>query len=111
KSFSEKGGAYLPNRTVGEAHAAPHDFRIDLEGETIGAPKIVLAAGLGNAALAALFGLCATVRPQRGQILVTERTSRIWRLPLGSMRQTQGGTSMLGSSEEVVGFDTGQKPN
>ena len=110
KSFSEKGGAYLPNRTVGEAHAAPHDFRIELEGETIGAPKIVLAAGLGNEALAPLFGLSAPVRPQRGQILVTERTSRIWPLPLGSLRQTQEGTIMLGSSEEDVGFDTGQKP-
>ncbi len=79
-------------------------------GETIGAPKIVLAAGLGNAALAPLFGLNAPVRPQRGQILVTERTSRAWPLPLGSIRQTPEGTIMLGSSEEEVGFDTGQNP-
>jgi glycine/D-amino acid oxidase-like deaminating enzyme len=70
----------------------------------------VLAAGLGNAKLAPLFGLSAPVRPQRGQILVTERTSRIWPLPLGSLRQTQEGTIMLGSSEEDVGFDTGQRP-
>jgi len=110
KGFVEKGGAYLPNRTVTEAKAAPHDFRIELGGEAITAPKIVLAAGLGNAKLAPLFGLSAPVRPQRGQILVTERTSRIWPLPLGSLRQTQEGTIMLGSSEEDVGFDTSQKP-
>jgi hydrogen cyanide synthase HcnC len=110
KGFVEKGGAYLPNRTVTEAQAAPHDFRIELGGEAIAAPKIVLAAGLGNAKLAPLFGLSAPVRPQRGQILVTERTSRIWPLPLGSLRQTQEGTIMLGSSEEDVGFDTSQKP-
>jgi glycine/D-amino acid oxidase-like deaminating enzyme len=110
KGFAEKGGTYLPNRTVGEAHTAPHDFRLQLGDETIAAPKIVLAAGLGNAKLAPLFGLSAPVRPQRGQILVTERTARIWPLPLGSLRQTLEGTIMLGSSEEDVGFDTGQKP-
>src|SRR6202047_2716747 len=109
KGFAAKGGAYLPNRTVGEAHAAPRDFRLQIGGETIAAPKIVLAAGLGNAALAPLFGLSAPVRPQRGQILVTERAQQVWKMPLGSLRQTQEGSIMLGSSEEDVGFDTGQK--
>ena len=110
KAFADKGGSYLPNRTVTEASVAPHDFRLDLAGEAIAAPKIVLAAGLGNARLAPLFGLSAPVRPQRGQILVTERAARIWPLPLGSLRQTQEGSIMLGSSEEDVGFDTSQKP-
>jgi glycine/D-amino acid oxidase-like deaminating enzyme len=110
KAFADKGGTYLPNRTVTEAMAAPGDFRLDLAGEAIAAPKIVLAAGLGNAKLAPLFGLSAPVRPQRGQILVTERAARIWPLPLGSLRQTQEGSIMLGSSEEDVGFDTSQKP-
>src|SRR5215472_7821163 len=111
KAFIERGGTYLPNRTVSEAHAAPHDFRLAFGDEVIAAPKVVLAAGLGNARLAPRFGLSAPVRPQRGQILVTERTSRIWPLPLGSLRQTQEGTIMLGSSEEDVGFDTGQRPD
>src|SRR5438270_11671227 len=110
KAFAAKGGTYLPNRTVTEANAAPDDFRLDLAGEGIAAPKTVLAAGLGNAKLAPLFGLPAPVRPQRGQILVTERTSRIWPVPLGSLRQTQEGTIMLGSREEDGGFDTGQTP-
>jgi glycine/D-amino acid oxidase-like deaminating enzyme len=111
KGFVERGGAYLPNRTVVDGQAAPHDFRLGFAGETIAAPKVVLAAGLGNAKLAPLFGLSAPVRPQRGQILVTERTNRIWPLPLGSLRQTQEGTIMLGSSEEDVGFDTSQRPD
>jgi len=110
KAFADKGGTYLANRTVTEAAAAPDDFRLDLAGEAITAPKIVLAAGLGNLKLASLFGLSAPVRPQRGQILVTERAARIWPLPLGSLRQTQEGSIMLGSSEEDVGFDTSQKP-
>ncbi|MGE5270613.1 MAG: NAD(P)/FAD-dependent oxidoreductase [Thiohalocapsa sp.] len=110
RGFAGKGGAYLANRRVGAAHAAPHDFRIETGGETLAAPKVVLAAGLGNAALAPLFGLNAPVRPQRGQILVTERTARAWPLPLGSIRQTPEGSILLGSSEEDVGFDTSQDP-
>ena len=110
QGFAAKGGTYLPNCSVTQAVAAPGDFRIKAGGETIAAPKIVLAAGLGNAALAPLFGLAAPVRPQRGQILVTERTARAWPIPLGSIRQTPEGSILLGSSEEDVGFDTGQKP-
>jgi glycine/D-amino acid oxidase-like deaminating enzyme len=110
RGFAAKGGSYLPNCTVTEAHAAPGDFRIETGADTIVAPKIVLAAGLGNAGLAPLFGLDAPVRPQRGQILVTERTTRAWPLPLGSIRQTPEGSILLGSSEEEVGFDTSQKP-
>jgi octopine oxidase subunit B len=110
REFAAKGGTYLANRRVTEAVAAPGDFRIEASGEIIAAPKIVLAAGLGNAELAPLFGLHAPVRPQRGQILVTERTNRAWPIPLGSIRQTPEGSILLGSSEEEVGFDTGQRP-
>src|SRR5207237_137392 len=73
KGFAGAGGTYLPNCTVSEVSAAPGDFRIAAGGETVGAPRIVLAAGLGNAALAPLFGLNAPVRPQRGQTLGTAR--------------------------------------
>ena len=111
KGFAASGGTYLPNRPVTEAAAAPRDFRIEAGGETVAAPCIVLAAGLGNAMLAPLFGLDAPVRPQRGQILVTERTTRpAWPMPLGNIRQTPEGSILLGSSEEEVGFDTGQNP-
>lgn len=110
RGFAAAGGTYLANCRVGEAYAAPRDFAVEAGGETFEAPAVVLAAGLGNAELAPLFGLAAPVRPQRGQILVTERTSRAWPLPLGSIRQTPEGSILLGSSEEEVGFDTGQKP-
>jgi glycine/D-amino acid oxidase-like deaminating enzyme len=110
KGFVERGGTYIPNRTVDYAGVAPNDFRLGSGADEIAAPKIVLAAGLSNAKLAPLFGLDAPVRPQRGQILVTERTQRVWPIPIGSLRQTLEGSIMIGSSEEEVGFDTGQKP-
>jgi glycine/D-amino acid oxidase-like deaminating enzyme len=111
KGFVERGGVYLPNRTVDYAAAQPHDFRLGSGAEEISAPKIVLAAGLGNAALAPLFGLSTPVRPQRGQILVTERAGRVFEMPTTTVRQTLEGGIMIGDSMEDVGFDTTQRPD
>jgi len=110
KGFVERGGTYLPNRTVDYAAAQPNDFRLGSGADEISAPKIVLAAGLGNAKLAPLFGLSAPVRPQRGQILVTERTRRVFEMPTTTVRQTIEGGIMIGDSMEDVGFDTSQRP-
>src|SRR5271166_2718896 len=87
KGFVEQRGIYIPNTTVGTAKVAPGDFRLAVGGGEIGAPKVVLAAGLGNATLAPLFGLTAPVRPQRGQILVTERAQRVLSMPRSEERR------------------------
>jgi glycine/D-amino acid oxidase-like deaminating enzyme len=110
QGFVENGGRYIPNTTVVDAAAAPADFRVAIAGGAVAAPKVVLAAGLGNCALASLFGLSAPVRPQRGQILVTERAQPLLPMPTTTVRQTEEGTIMLGDSMEEVGFDTGQTP-
>jgi glycine/D-amino acid oxidase-like deaminating enzyme len=110
KGFVDSGGRYFSNSRIEAADAAPGDFRIRAGGEEIGAAKVVLAAGLGNAALAPLFGLSAPVKPQRGQILVTERARRLLPLPTTTVRQSREGGIMLGDSQEDVGFDTGQSP-
>jgi glycine/D-amino acid oxidase-like deaminating enzyme len=110
KGFVERGGRYIPNTTVGDATAAPGDFRISAATDEIAAPTVVLAAGLGNFALAPRFGLNAPVGPQRGQILVTERTRRLLPMPTTTIRQTEEGSIMLGDSQEDVGFDTSQTP-
>jgi glycine/D-amino acid oxidase-like deaminating enzyme len=67
----------------------------------------VLAAGLGNARLAPLVGLEAPVRPQRGQILVTQRLPELCPFACHRFRQTADGTVMLGDTQEEVGLDTG----
>ena len=109
KGFIDNGGRYIANTIVAEAAAAPGDFRIRTAAGEIAAPRVVVAAGLGNAALAPLFGLSAPVRPQRGQILVTERAQHLLPMPTTTIRQTKEGSIMLGDSQEDVGFDTGQK--
>jgi len=110
QGFAENGGRYLPNSTVTEAGAAPGDFRIQLAGGEISAPKVVLAAGLGNADLARHFGLSAPVKPLKGQILVTERARQVLPMPITTIRQTVEGSIMLGDSQEDAGFDTSQRP-
>jgi hydrogen cyanide synthase HcnC len=110
KGFAENGGRYLPNSTVTEAGAAPGDFSIPVAGREISAPKVVLAAGLGNAELARHFGLSAPVKPLKGQILVTERARQVLPVPITTIRQTVEGSIMLGDSQEDAGFDTSQKP-
>lgn len=110
RAFTEAGGAYIPNAKVTAATAAPHDFRVETPAGDFAAPRVVLAAGLGNAELAPLFGLNTPVRPQRGQVLVTERARTILPMPTTSIRQTGEGTIMLGDSMEEVGFDLRQSP-
>jgi hydrogen cyanide synthase HcnC len=110
KGFAEAGGRYLPNSTVTEARAAPGEFRIPRADGEISAPKVVLAAGLGNADLARHFGLSAPVKPLKGQILVTERARQVLPMPITTIRQTLEGSIMLGDSQEDVGFDISQRP-
>jgi hydrogen cyanide synthase HcnC len=112
-AVTEAGGAYLPGAKVeaGSAHAAPRDFAVTAaDGRRFAAPRVVLAAGLGNAGLAPRFGLSAPVRPQRGQVIVTERAREVLPMPLTTIRQTTEGSVMLGDSVEEVGFDTRQRP-
>jgi glycine/D-amino acid oxidase-like deaminating enzyme len=110
RGFVDYGGGYIPNAQVVDAVPAPGDFRVVAAAGELRAPKVVLAAGLGNAGLAPLFGLNAPVRPQRGQILVTECAQQLMPIPTTTVRQTEEGGIMLGDSQEDVGFDTSQKP-
>jgi glycine/D-amino acid oxidase-like deaminating enzyme len=99
------GGRYVPNARVGRIGASPSRFTVEAGGETVTAPKLVLGAGLGSSALAPQLGLDVPVRPERGQLLVTERVRPMLSLQLGLIRQTAEGSFMLGTSNEDVGYD------
>ncbi len=51
-------------------------------------------------------GWPAPLRPERGQILVTERTRETLPMPTHVVRQTAEGSLLLGDSKEDAGFDT-----
>jgi hydrogen cyanide synthase HcnC len=100
------GVDYRANAKVNAIHPIADGFRVDTEGGSISSPRIVLAAGLGNAALAPMVGLAAPVRAERGQIIVTEKLDRILDYPVGTIRQTDEGSILIGASKEDAGFDT-----
>jgi len=100
------GNSYRPNSTISAIAPSGGGFTVTAGGTVHSAPRIVLAAGLGNLGLAAMLGFNLPVRPQRGQILVTERLPRFLDYPVSGVRQTEEGTVMLGTSNEEVGYDT-----
>jgi hydrogen cyanide synthase HcnC len=105
-SFKARGGAYLPERPVTSiAPLSAGGFRIETPRGAVEAGKVVLAAGIANARLAPMVGLAAPVRPQRGQVLVTEKTAPFLRHPTVTVRQTDEGGVMVGDSAEEVGPD------
>jgi len=82
-------------------------FSIRVGQENLASGRVVIAAGLGTRALAADLDLDIPIRPQRGQILVTERLDAFLPLPLHSVRQTREGTVMIGATHDEAGFDLG----
>lgn len=92
------------------ARGAAQGFVIETEAGPVTSGRVVLAAGLGNPALCEPLGLRAELRPQRGQIVVTERTGRFLDPVCHTVRQTGDGTVMLGDSKEEAGFDTSTTP-
>ena len=103
----KRSGGVLRIDTVVDLACRESVFEVKTEQGCLSAGKIVLAAGLGNRKLAPKLGLSVPVRPQRGQILVTERLAPFLDYPTSIVRQTQEGSVLLGDSHEEVGFDDG----
>ena len=74
------------------------------------AERVVLAAGLGNVRLAPMVGLTAPLKPNRGQVLVTERIQPFLRYPTVQIRQVAEGAVQIGDSQEDAGFDDSTTP-
>lgn len=98
------GGKYGPHARVTAITAKPNHFTVDAGGTRYVAPRLLLAAGLGNKELAPSVGLDAPVRPVRGNIIATERISPV--IPLThTIRQMPEGGLLLGDSYEEAGYD------
>jgi glycine/D-amino acid oxidase-like deaminating enzyme len=110
-AFLKRGGAFFPHCRVAALKAAPHDFTVSAGGETFNAPKLVLAAGLGNKALGALVGLNVPVEPVKGQIFVTERVKPILSMLTIWVRQMAEGGLLIGESREDAGFNDATTPD
>lgn len=103
--LQRNGGAWLGAHIVSRIEHRHGIFALATSSGEVRADRIVLAAGNANAHLAPMVGLSAPVRPQRGQVIVTERAEPFLQHPTLSIRQTGEGTVMVGSSAEESGFD------
>lgn len=75
------------------------------DGTTVNAAKVVLAPGLGAAKLGSQLGFLAPVRPQRGQVLITEKLPKLINRPSLITRQVDEGGVQIGATNEDVEYD------
>jgi glycine/D-amino acid oxidase-like deaminating enzyme len=107
-AFLRRGGVLRSRQPVDAIEPLPGGgFRVCAGPARHEAPHVVIAAGLGSRTLGAMVGLDVALRPQRGQILVTERLAPLLPLPASGVRQTGDGTVLIGLTQENVGYDLG----
>lgn len=107
--FTAAGGRYLPRHRIETLRPQAGGFTLTTSGGVLDGDRVILAAGLGNAALAPQVGLRAPVAPLRGQVMITERLPPLLAYPTTSIRQTADGTVQIGDSQEAVGYDDGTR--
>lgn len=108
--FAANLGLGLDYRPASEVHLVTpllNGFRAMTSHGAYEAERLILAAGLGSAALAPMLGLSGAVHPVRGQVLVTERLPKVAQLPTPQIRQMASGAYLIGDTQEEAGFDRG----
>jgi len=106
-AINARGVTYLPSHRVETITREGGEFRLATEHGEIRANRVALAAGNANMHLAPMVGLECPMRPERGQIVVTERLRPFLRHPVVTLRQTDEGTVMIGDSKEESTDPTG----
>lgn len=104
--MQKQGGKLISGCPVYRIEHSDQGYGVQTAKGSFFTEKLVLAAGNGIPRLAENMGLKVPVRPQRGQLLVTERVRPVLPLPLSGIRQADNGTILLGYSQEEVGFQT-----
>lgn len=99
-ALNARGVTYLPSHRVETITKEAGEFRLMTPHGEVRAAKVALAAGNANMRLAPMVGLEAPMRPERGQIVVTERLRPFLNHPVVTLRQTDEGTVMIGDSKE-----------
>jgi len=98
-AIRNRGVRYLPSHRVEAIEHIGGEFRLRTPHRRLSAGKVVIAAGNASMQLAPMVGLAAPMKPNRGQIIVTERVQRFLRHPVVTIRQTDEGTVMIGDSQ------------
>lgn len=105
RAFAGDGGHYFPGHTVIGVEGNGPGAAVRTDRAQFSAGTVVLAAGVGNMALARAMGCELPIEPVRGQILVSERARPVIRNLTHLVRQTPEGSIMFGDSHEHAGLD------
>jgi glycine/D-amino acid oxidase-like deaminating enzyme len=97
--LAARGVRLLVGHRVTAVRQAGGAFALATHAGEAACEKVVIAAGNASMQLAPQLGLSAPMRPNRGQIIVTERVRPFLRHPIGTIRQTDEGTVMIGDSQ------------
>ena len=103
-----RGGKFSANSALIGVEKCSANLRITTTNGQYECQRLVIAAGLANRDLAKFIGLSQSVRPQKGQIIITEKTDKKLPLPSLLLRQTSEGGMMIGDSheDENLGIET-----
>lgn len=105
RALQALGGDILTDAQVTDITAAAGGgFDLALQsGQSLGAERVMLCAGLGAAPLAEKLGFVTRVRPQRGELLITEKLGS--RLPFlsSTIRQVDEGGVQIGGTKADAG--------
>ncbi|MDH2328291.1 FAD-dependent oxidoreductase [Cereibacter sp. SYSU M97828] len=103
-AIAAKGGRYVADAKAEKVERDGSGYVVRTAKGAFRGDKVVLAAGHGNKWLAPSVGLDVPLRPEKGQIIVTERVRPLIPMPTHVMRQTAEGTIMVGDSHEDTGY-------
>ena len=99
------GGRVLTGKSVIDV-SKTSNFKVTCSDNTeFRGEKVVLSAGLGAITLGPMMGFRAPIRPQRGQVLITEKLPKFINRPSLIARQVDEGGIQIGATNEEVGFD------
>jgi glycine/D-amino acid oxidase-like deaminating enzyme len=99
------GGKVLTSKHVLEVEKQNEFLIRCADGTIIEAQKVILSAGLGAAQLGPKLGFKAPIRPQRGQVLITEKLPQLINRPSLIARQVDEGGVQIGATNEEVGYN------
>lgn len=99
-AIAARGVDYRPSHRVENIVQEGGEFLLVTSQGPVRAGKVALAAGNANMRLAPMVGLDCPMKPERGQIVVTERLRPFLSHPVVTLRQTDEGTVMIGDSKE-----------
>ena len=103
--FQGEGGRYSSGQMVQRIEPSHGSFGVQTETHHFHCAKVVIACGLGTVELAKNLGMEIPLKPERGQVLITEKTRKVLPCAAVTIRQTDDGRFMLGGSHEDVGYD------